>query len=485
MVDMLKAQKTQMAAASSEDDNPDTPDSVAVPVTDNPSTTDTSPAAPEENASNDALIDDTLDFLSQDVHPAAPEVSSNSHGDKRTNATQSNLPNPKKLKQTAQPASRPVVKEVHKEFKPKDHGIDETFRLSKFAEMRQRRCKVTTASIDNMLKGFQSEDTDPAKSTKLGLSMDATILEARHAGLTILQSQEVMYPSLDDPFLLGKVSCTAILSNMYALGVTEIDSMLMKLAVAEKMTEKERDVVVPLIMKGFREAARQAGTRITGGETLINPWGMIGGIATAVTLPTEYIIPDQCCAGDVLVLTKPLGSQIAVNCYHWLQNPTAWSKIKLVISHQEVMKAYNRSLDMMGRLNLGAARLMHKYSAHAATAIGGFGLLGHAMALARCQKSEVSFVIHNLPVIAKMAAVAKAKGNMFQLTQGLACEMSGGLLICLPREQAASFCKDIEALEGNQAWIIGIVEKGDRSARIIDKPRVIEVPSKDREGELW
>ena len=45
---------------------------------------------------------------------------------------------------------------------------------------------------------------------------------------------------------------------------------------------------------------------------------------------------------------------------------------------------------MMGRLNLGAARLMHKYSAHAATAIGGFGLLGHAMALARCQKSEVS-----------------------------------------------------------------------------------------------
>ena len=48
-------------------------------------------------------------------------------------------------------------------------------------------------------------------------------------------------------------------------------------------------------------------------------------------------------------------------------------------------------MDMMQKLNLGAARLMHKYKAHAATAIGGFGLLGHAMALARCQKNEVRF----------------------------------------------------------------------------------------------
>jgi hypothetical protein len=47
----------------------------------------------------------------------------------------------------------------------------------------------------------------------------------------------------------------------------------------------------------------------------------------------------------------------------------------------------------------------------------GFGLLGHAQAMARNQKNEVSFVIHNLPVIAKMSAVAKACGNMFQLLQ--------------------------------------------------------------------
>ena len=48
-----------------------------------------------------------------------------------------------------------------------------------------------------------------------------------------------------------------------------------------------------------------------------------------------------------------------------------------------------------------------------------------------------------------------------------------------------SFFQDIEKQEGYQAWIIGIVEKGNRTARIIDKPRIIEVPAKEKDGELW
>jgi len=68
---------------------------------------------------------------------------------------------------------------------------------------------------------------------------------------------------------------------------------------------------------------------------------------------------------------------------------------------------------------------MHKYNAHGATDIGGYGLLGHANRLAGVQKNEVGFVIHNLPIIAKMAAVSKACGNMFGLLQGQAAETSG------------------------------------------------------------
>ena len=68
---------------------------------------------------------------------------------------------------------------------------------------------------------------------------------------------------------------------------------------------------------------------------------------------------------------------------------------------------------------------MHKYRAHGATDVTGFGILGHAQNLARSQRGEVSFTIHNLPVIQKMSSVAKATGGMFGLMQGYSAETSG------------------------------------------------------------
>jgi len=284
---------------------------------------------------------------------------------------------------------------------------------------------------------------------------------------------------------MGKIACANVLSDLYAMGVTECDNMLMLLGVASKMSEKERDVVLPLMMRGFRDCAEEAGTSVNGGQTVVNPWMTIGGVATTVCQPNEFIMPDNAVVGDVLVLTKPLGTQVAVNAYQWLDQPDRWNRIKLVVSEDDVRKAYHRAMNSMARLNRTAARLMSKYNGHGSTDVTGYGLLGHANNLAKIQKNEVGFVIHNLPVIAKMAAVSKACGNMFGLMQGTSAETSGGLIIALPREQAAAFCKDIEKQEGYQAWIIGIVEKGNRTARIIDKPRVIEVPAKDRDGELW
>lgn len=70
---------------------------------------------------------------------------------------------------------------------------------------------------------------------------------------------------------------------------------------------------------------------------------------------------------------------------------------------------------------------MHTFNAHAATDITGFGILGHAQNLAKQQRSEVSFVIHNLPIIAKMAAISKACGNRSRLLQGTSPETSGKL----------------------------------------------------------
>lgn len=135
-----------------------------------------------------------------------------------------------------------------------------------------------------------------------------------------------------------------------------------------------------------------------------------------------------------------------------LHQPERWNKIKLVITKEEVKEAYQEAMFSMATLNrtgtscccfqllliysstscctfadsvCPAAALMHKYQAHAATDVTGFGLLGHANNLAKQQCSEVAFVIHNLPILTKMAAVSKACGNLFNLIQGTSAETSG------------------------------------------------------------
>lgn len=271
---------------------------------------------------------------------------------------------------------------------------------------------------------------------------------------------------------------------MYAMGVLEIDNMLMLLSVSEKMADKERDVIMPLMIEGFEDCARQAGTSVRGGQTSINPWVIVGGVATSICKKTELIIPEFATIGDVLILTKPLGTQVAVNAHQWIEKPDRWQRIQSVITVEQVRTAYQRAMKQMSRLNRIAAQLLHKYDVHACTDVTGFGILGHSQNLVKHQQNEVDFVIHNLPIIANMTKISVTCNNAFGLLRGTSAETSGGLLIVLPGEQAAAFCREIEALEGCPAWIVGVVEKGSRTARLADQPKVIEVPSIETDGEF-
>ncbi|CAG6020888.1 unnamed protein product [Menidia menidia] len=296
--------------------------------------------------------------------------------------------------------------------------------------------------------------------------MDSCVVPLRHGGLSLVQTTDFFYPLVEDPYMMGRIACANVLSDLYAMGITECDNMLMLLSVSQKMNDKDRERVMPLMIRGFRDAAEEGGTSVTGGQTVVNPWIIIGGVASVVCQPNEFIMPDGAVPGDVLVLTKPLGTQVAVNAHQWLDQPERWNKIKLVVTKEEVKEAYQEAMFSMATLNRTAAGLMHKFQAHAATDVTGFGLLGHASNLATQQRGEVAFVIHNLPVIAKMAAVSKACGSLFNLLQGTSAETSGGLLVCLPREQAAKFCSEMKShgsagsgghgAPGGGAWIIGI-----------------------------
>jgi len=251
--------------------------------------------------------------------------------------------------------------------------------------------------------------------------------------------------------------------------------MLMLLGVSTDLSSIERNVVTKLVIKGFCDLAREAGTSINGGQTVLNPWFIVGGVATSIASESEVIMPDGAKDGDVIVLTKPLGTQIAVNVHQWLDNPERWEKVKDVVTVEQVKKAYEDAMFSMARLNKNSAMLMHKYGAHAATDVTGFGILGHATNLVENQKDDVSFEIHSLPILAHMKDVFLACGINFKLLDGYSAETSGGLLVCLPKENADSFCKDLEALDGKPSWIIGNVVKGDKKAVIKENVRVLEV----------
>ena len=62
------------------------------------------------------------------------------------------------------------------------------------------------------------------------------------------------------------------------------------------------------MIRGFDDCAKEAGTKITGGQSIMNPWPMIGGVANVMCLKDEYIRPNLGKPGDVIVLTKPLGT---------------------------------------------------------------------------------------------------------------------------------------------------------------------------------
>ncbi|VDP13627.1 unnamed protein product [Soboliphyme baturini] len=305
--------------------------------------------------------------------------------------------------------------------------------------------------------------------------MDSCVIPLRHNGLHLVQTTDFFYPLVDDPYIMGKIACANTLSDLYAVGVTKCDNMLMLLSISRKLSDLESNVIIPLMLRGFRDKALEAKTFVQGGQSIMNPWIIIGGVATSVCSFSELIEPSNATPGDVLIMTKPIGTQVAVNAHQWLeQNPERFSSITPVISEEEVRYVYRLAMVYMERLNLTAAQLMHKYDAHAATDVTGFGLLGHAQNLVEMQKQKVSFVIDTIPVLYKMTAVSEHSGR-FNVLRGCSAETSGGLLIAMSPENAAAFCREIESIEKFPAWIVGKVVEGDRTVHLSETPTVIEV----------
>nr|AEZ68796.1 FI18027p1 [Drosophila melanogaster] len=223
--------------------------------------------------------------------------------------------------------------------------------------------------------------------------MDCAVIPLkRHKDYLLIQTVDFFYPMVNDPELLGRIALANVLSDVYAVGVTQFDTVEMIVSTSTSFSEKERDVVIGLVMKGFQNSLKANGYRNTPliiRQLKINPWCIIGGIATSVCRSEEIILPSNAQPGDVLVLTKPLGGQMAMDAHLWQLNQTEkYKKLLSECSDADIKETFEIAVKSMTYLNKNAALLMHKYQAHCATDITGFGLLGHANNLAQFQKEK-------------------------------------------------------------------------------------------------
>lgn len=305
----------------------------------------------------------------------------------------------------------------------------------------------------------------------------------------LVSSTDFLSPISQDPFHQGWIAAANTLSDLYAVGADDINNILMILTVSMKMSPLEQTVTTKKMIEGFNACCEEAGTKVTGGQTVFNPWPLLGGCAMATMLQSQLVTTDRAVPGNVIVLTKPLGTQVTGNLALWMMNEAQWGKVvKAGLDVETCTRAVKMGDLSMMTLNKNGCRLMREFGALGATDVTGFGLVGHADNLARVQKSGASIEIDTIPTIqgCKTLSMVRPNGRDYGLLEGRAAETSGGLLVMLrDKETAEKFIAALRACYSDDdprrewGWIVGRVvetKKGDKQgAKVLPDPNVIEV----------
>lgn len=390
--------------------------------------------------------------------------------DRRVNFFEVGMP-PKK---TARSDGEAVVEEPslkRARFDPSSLGLSEDFILTDFTRLKGCSCKIPQPKLLELLRGVEAEPG--RKDSDVG--MDCSIVPITSAGaeqLFLISTTDFFFPSVEDPYTQGRIGAANVLSDLYSMGITKCDTLLMLLGASTDMEQEDRYKVTLEMMKGFNDVAQIAGTSVTGGQSVLNPWPLIGGVGMAVLPESCFIRPVNSVCGDIYVLTKPLGHQLAVNIKQWSRRPSPLFKAKIEgrMTQEEIDETYDAAVTNMCRLNLNGARLMLKFGAHACTDVTGFGLLGHANNLAMAQTASLSIEIHTLPILRGAIKADTLLENKYNLRNGRAAETSGGLLVALKDQATAlAFCDELARLDpGSTAWIVG---------RAIPREQALGVPA--------
>ncbi|MDR3588163.1 MAG: selenide, water dikinase SelD [Negativicutes bacterium] len=281
----------------------------------------------------------------------------------------------------------------------------------------------------------------------------------------LVQTVDFFSPVVDDPYTFGQIAAANSLSDIYAMGGTPLTALNI---VGFPICSLGPDVLAD-ILRGGHDKVAEAGAVIAGGHTVDNPEPKYGLSVTGIVHPARVWTNAGAKPGDLLILTKALGTGILATA------------AKAEIFPVGVAAAI-QSMVMLNRVASDAAST---FTINACTDITGFGLLGHSHELAKASGVQMELYSHSLPFLPEAADAAAmglvpagAYANRDYLTQvtfddGVPenirdlCydpQTSGGLLFSVPGSEAESLVEELRNQGVVQATIIGRIiasGKGD------------------------
>lgn len=284
----------------------------------------------------------------------------------------------------------------------------------------------------------------------------------------LVQSVDFFTPIVDDPATFGRIAAANALSDIYAMGGKPVTALNM-VGFPKCL---EHNILVE-ILKGGAEKAAEAGAVIVGGHTVEDDEPKYGLAVTGLVHPDQMVSTKGARPGDLLVLTKPLGTGILATA---LKGD--------VITEADMAEA----IAGMELLNRDAAEVMLEVGINACTDITGFGFLGHAIELAEASSVCIEIRGKDLPLYPKvreMAAIGLIPGGSrrnrdYYLPKVLDGhepsteiidiisdpQTSGGLLISVAADKVEELISRINERK-SQAWVVGeVIDKKAGTIRI-------------------
>jgi len=208
--------------------------------------------------------------------------------------------------------------------------------------------------------------------------------------IAIVQTLDFFTPIVNDPYDFGRIAAANSLSDVYAMGGRPVTAMNICCFPVKKMDK----AVLRDILRGGADVIHLAGAVLAGGHSVEDPELKYGLSVTGVVHPERFLTNGGAKPGDRLVLTKPLGTGILA---------TALRARKLDA------KVTAQITNLMAELNRGAAEAMVEVGVNSVTDVTGFGLIGHALEMAKSSKVCIRLHTPDVPVIPEARALL-AKG---------------------------------------------------------------------------